>query len=110
MSEQRAYRSEPRGIEKVLRQWLVTQGFSKAELWEQLGGALRGNLPPAWCGHVQVCRVAGDEVTVAVDSAALLAELQSFHASRLRQAMREAAPRQGVRRLKFILSHPATEA
>jgi hypothetical protein len=104
MSEQRAYRREPRNFGPVLRQWLGAAGFLNAELWERLGTALRSSLPAAWCGHVQVCRVAGGEVTLAVDSAALLAELRSFHAARLRVAMCEAAPRQGLRRLKFILS------
>lgn len=104
MQRERLYRRQPRLIEAVARQWMVEQGFFQAEAWGKLGSALRSALPAAWGGHVQICRIAGGQVTVAVDSAALLAELQSFHASRLRTAFREAAPRQGVRKVKFILS------
>ena len=104
--QQRRYRKEPRDVDAVLRQWMTAQGFYNSGLWRTLGNALREALPVRWHEHVQLCRVAGSQASIAVDSAALLAELKGFHASRLRVALQNAAPRQGLRDVKFILGQP----
>ena len=101
---ERPFRKQPRDMDAVLRQWVTTQGFDNAGLWRKLGAALRESLPARWHRHVQLCRVCGSQVSVAVDSAALLAELTSFHASRLRVALQNAAPGHGLREVKFVLA------
>ena len=104
--EHRPFRSKPRDVDAVLRQWMKAQGFTDAALWQQLGAALREALPVRWHRHVQLCRVAGSRASIAVDSPALLAELKGFHAARLRVALQNAVPRQGLRDVSFILAQP----
>ena len=100
----RPFRKQPRDMDAVLQQWITAQGFNNAGLWQQLGVALREALPAQWHSHVQVCSIRGSQVSVSVDSAALLAELTSFHASRLRVALQNAAPGHGIREVKFVLA------
>lgn len=98
----RPFRKQPRDMDAVLQQWITAQGFNNASLWQQFGAALRDALPTQWHSHVQLCQIRGSQVSVAVDSAALLAELTSFHASRLLVALQKAAPGHGLREVKFV--------
>jgi hypothetical protein len=94
-------------MDRVLAQWMGSRGLGQPQVWAGLSEALGATLPLAWREHVQLCRVAGAEVSIAVDSAPLLAELKSFHAARLKVALQAAAPAQGLRRVRFLLARPA---
>ena len=106
--EARTYRREPRPVGEALTQWLRANGLNRPQRWAALARAVADALPAAWGEHVQLCQVAGAAVCLAVDSAPLLAELQAFHAARLKTALQAAAPRQGVRQLRFVLADPGT--
>ena len=106
----RTYRSEPRQMHDALTEWMAAGGFDRPRLWQSLQEALQTAVPAEWRSHAYLCGVSGNEACVAVDSAALLAELKGFYTSRLRATFQAAAPQQGLRRIRFVLVHPPQPA
>ena len=95
--------AQPKKIDELLTKFLRTSGVREAARISQFRKAFEAAAGPEVADRTRVCGLRDGQLTVEVDSSALLAELSCFRKDAILEAINETVAKAGLRAIRFRL-------
>lgn len=92
----------PQKLASAISELVALRGLARVRGESQLTGIWE-QVAPQWSGRTRVLGVKRGVLRIAVGSAPLRSELQSFHRQKLLAALQTAAPHLALKDVKFVL-------
>ena len=91
----------PENLKEILARLFTARGWGRRQARRHLDRAWEAVAGPAYTPHSRVLGVRRGTLEVEVDNAVLLQELAHYHKRRLRTALAERLPAEGIKDVRF---------
>lgn len=100
----------PQRLSAALSELITLRGLARARSNGQLEDIWKRVVDPNWGERTRVMGIRRGVLQVAVDSAPLRSELETYHKADLLRAIQDIAPHLNLRNLKFVLQRTVPSA